>query len=359
MAVCAPADAQQSALMSRHEVAVANRPNAVCNDGTRPVFYFQPGIGDAGNKWVFWFEGGGGCSSDASCRARAENAHDLTSSADRPNASMIPEGILSTVPKVNPDFASYAHVYVHYCTSDMYAGDTERQIDGKPWQFRGAEVVQALLDQLTAQPIAGAPTLATATDVLVTGSSAGAQGVHNNLDRIAARLPQASVKGIADAGWSPLASQPYVAPGATPVRRDPAATFAYLNARPDESCLAANPTHPGDCLNEQFAFPYIATPMLVYADQKDPALLEGMNIRGGPQNPAEAAYVDVFAKSVRDTLAAEAPAYFAPDRNFHTVLPIPEYATVAIDGVTFGGVLHRWYFGIPGNVRIAASHPER
>ena len=272
---------------------------------------------------MFWFEGGGGCSTDAACEGRARDTRDLTTSDDRPAATMIPDGILSTLPSVSPDFAGYTHVFVHYCSSDMYAGDTVRFIDGQPWQFRGAEIVQALLDQLSTQSIGGAPTLATATDVLITGSSAGAQGVHNNLDRIAARLAPIRVKGIADAGWTPLATVPYAPPGTTATKRDPALTLAYLNAQPDASCVAANPTHAGDCLNEQFVFPYITTPMLIYADQRDPALLEGEGIRDGAQNQDQTDYVNGFAQSVRATLAAEVPAYFAADRNFHTDLPIP------------------------------------
>ena len=354
-----PAHADQSAPLTRQVIQMANWPAAICNDGTLPIFYFQPGSGDDRNKWVFWFEGGGGCSSDASCLARARNTRDLTTSADRSEPTMIPDGILSALRSVNPDFANYAHVYVHYCSSDMYAGDTVRFIDGQHWQFRGAEIVQALLDQLSTQSIGGAPTLATATDVLITGSSAGAQGVHNNLDRIAARLAPIHVKGIADAGWTPLMTVPYAPPGKTATHRDPAVTLAYLNAEPDASCVAANPTHPGDCLNEQFAFPYISTPMLVYADQRDPALLEGEGIRGGPQDQDQTDYVNGFAQSVRATLAAEVPAYFAPDRNFHTVLPIPDYASVAIGGVAFGQVLHDWYFQTPGPLKATApAHPD-
>jgi hypothetical protein len=354
-----PARADQSAPMSRHVIQMADWPAALCNDGTRPIFYFQPGSGADRNKWVFWFEGGGGCASDVACEARARDTHDLTSSTDRADPTMIPDGILSTLKSVNPDFATYAHVYVHYCSSDMYAGDTLRFIDGQHWQFRGAEIVQALLEQLMTQPIDGAPTLAAASEVLITGSSAGAQGVHNNLDRIAERLAPVQVKGIADAGWTPLATLPYAPPGQTASKRDPALTLAYLNAQPDASCLAANPAHAGDCLNEQFVFPYINTPMLVYADQRDPAILEGQGIRGGPQDQHQLDYVSSFAQSVRATLAAEVPAYFAADRNFHTDLPIPEYASVAIDGVSFGTILHDWYFGTPGPLKaISPPRPE-
>ena len=43
-----------------------------------------------------------------------------------------------------------------------------------------------------------------AAEVLVAGSSAGAMGVQNNLDRIAARLSWAKVRGAADSGYGCL-----------------------------------------------------------------------------------------------------------------------------------------------------------
>src|SRR3954466_10542263 len=92
-----PADAQRSAPMQRQEISTPGHPNALCNDGTLPILYFQPGSGDDRKKWVIYFQGGGGCATDGACLARSENNHELTSSQD-PNlpASIIPEGIIST-----------------------------------------------------------------------------------------------------------------------------------------------------------------------------------------------------------------------------------------------------------------------
>ena len=108
--------------------------------------------------------------------------------------------LLSTVPEVNPDFANYNHVFLHYCSSDAYAGDTQRRIGAATWQFRGREIVDAMLDQLSAPSDATAPSLKNATEVLVTGSSAGAMGVASNLDRMAGREHDGAELGRTGAG---------------------------------------------------------------------------------------------------------------------------------------------------------------
>src|SRR5262249_10025833 len=155
--------------------------------------------GEDRNKWLIYFQGGGGCASDQACLARAQANHELTSSIDDnlPN-SIVADGILSTVATVNPDFAGYNHVYLHYCSSDGYAGNGDRTIAGITWHFRGKEIVAATIDQLSAPRDPSLPLLKDATDVIIAGGSAGAWGVSNNLDRIAASLPKARVVGIAD-----------------------------------------------------------------------------------------------------------------------------------------------------------------
>jgi hypothetical protein len=54
------ADAERSALMQRQQISVAGLPNALCNDGTLPIVYFQAGTADDRNKWVIYLQGGGG-----------------------------------------------------------------------------------------------------------------------------------------------------------------------------------------------------------------------------------------------------------------------------------------------------------
>jgi hypothetical protein len=332
-------------------------PTALCNDGTLPVFYYQPGSGDDRNKWVILFQDGSGCTTDAACTTRGRgNRYFISGIGPDIPSTTIPDGILSTLPAVNPDFAHFNHVFLHYCSSDGYAGDTERVIDGTTWQFRGKVIVDALIEQLLTTSIDGRPTLAAATEVLIAGSSSGAMGVHNNLDRIAARLAPISVKGIADSAWVPPGIIPFQF-GTFAARPDQALAYAYFKARPDDSCVAANPKNPGGCLNEAFAFPFIATPMFVYADQRDTNILGMLGIAHSPTSDDEADYVTGYAARVRDTIRDEVPAYFAANVTIHNVLLWAQYAKVSEGGETLGGTLHRWYFGEPGDARVMAPGP--
>ena len=65
------ANAERSAPMSLVTISVPGMPNALCNDGSLPIVYFQAGSAADRNKWVIYLQGGGGCASDASCTGRA------------------------------------------------------------------------------------------------------------------------------------------------------------------------------------------------------------------------------------------------------------------------------------------------
>ena len=53
--------------------SAAARDNAVCLDGSVPVFYFRPGSGSGANKWHIFHEGGGWCTGPESCAMRARS----------------------------------------------------------------------------------------------------------------------------------------------------------------------------------------------------------------------------------------------------------------------------------------------
>ena len=135
--------------MIKQVIKVAARPKAVCNDGSAPIFYFSPGSGDDRNKWILFLQGGAGCMSDKVCAERQSKQQNLVTASAAP-ASKVDDGLLSTSKSVNLDFADFAHVYVHYCSSDFWAGDGERKIGGKTWQFRGHEIIDALLTSCSA-----------------------------------------------------------------------------------------------------------------------------------------------------------------------------------------------------------------
>jgi O-palmitoleoyl-L-serine hydrolase len=334
----------------KHEVKDARRRQAVCNDGSPAAFYVQAGKGADRNKWIVFFQGGAGCATDAACTARWTDQHNLMTTSGLPRQTVF-GGLLSSQSSENPDFGSFTRVLVHYCSSDAYAGDTERTVAGRTLQFRGHRIVDAVIEDLMDRSVVGTPTLREATDVIVAGSSAGAFGVHNNVDRIAERLSWAKVKGIADSGWVPDVKA--FGPGTIDVRPDEPAVLSYWNAQPDASCAAANPQQVARCLRETFVYPYLTTPTFVYADQRDPLFLGTLGVTP-PITAAMRAWVLQYGRTVRESLAG-VPAAFSPSLGGHTSLTGERFRGAVIDGHSLADTLAAWYFGRPGPVKLIAQ----
>jgi hypothetical protein len=332
----------------KHEVKDAARKKAVCNDGSPAAFYLRPGKDPDRNKWIVFLQGGGACGTDHDCSTRWKDEHNLMTSVGLPMRRQEP-GFLSDDEKENPDFARFTLVMVHYCSSDTYAGDGERTVDGRLLQFRGHRIIDAVLDDLMDRSIVGTPTLGEATEVLFAGTSAGAMGMHNNLDRVAGRLSWARMKGLSDSGWA-ADMQPF-GPGTLEVRPDGAALIQYSNAQPDESCVAANPNQKGRCLAVPFLFPYLKTPMFVYADQQDPVHLGTYGIMGRTTSPQQQDYVREYGRILREELE-KVPAVFSPSINVHTSLGTERFHSVSIEGHDLAETIGNWYFGRPGPMHL-------
>jgi hypothetical protein len=333
---------------------------AVCNDGSPAAYYFRPGRDADRNKWIIFLQGGGGCGTDSDCRKRWSDDHNLMTSAGLPMRRQ-EEGLFSTDEKENPDFARYAIVVLHYCSSDSYAGDAARTLDGRTIQFRGHRIVDAVLDDLMDSSVTGPQTLRQATEVMFAGTSAGGMGMHNSLDRVAARLSWARVKGVADSAWVPDVAR--LGAGTMDVPPYGAALVDYANAQPDESCAAANPSQKGRCLQEQFLYPYLTTPLFVYADQRDPVLLGTLGIMGAARSQQERDYIDNYGARLRDELK-DLPGVFSPSLNLHTSLGTDRFHSARIDGQDLATTLGNWYFDRPGPKRLiapaaAANGPTR
>jgi hypothetical protein len=334
----------------KHEVKDAAKRGAVCNDGSPAAFYLRPGKDPDRHKWIVFLQGGSGCATDADCSARWKDQRNLMTSLGLPRQRQEP-GLFSDDERENPDFARFTVAVIHYCSSDAFAGDTERRIDGRMFQFRGHRIVDAVVEDLQDRSVVGSPTLREATEVIIAGSSAGAWGAGNNVDRLAARLKWARVKCILDSGWAPEMT-PY-GPGTLQVRPTAPAAMNYWNAQADESCVAANPGQKGRCLSEAFLFPYLTTPVFIYADQRDPVILGAYGITGRPNSPEQQAYVDEYGRLVREVLA-KAPAAFSPSLGVHTSLGTERFHSAVIDGTTLADAIGRWYFGRPGPLNLIA-----
>lgn len=204
-------------------------PDALCNDGTPAILYFRPYAGAANeNKWVINLHGGGACSSGPSCAARWCNCDStdacpfaaVTTTFNRltmTNASppQKPAGGFSlrggTGAQTNP-YGDYNQVELSYCSSDAWRGTiravpltTVNPVSGEDvtftLHFLGAKILDADLAWLRQDGAPGLvytlggastalPDLDEATEVIVTGDSAGGSGVITNLDYITDTLKQ-------------------------------------------------------------------------------------------------------------------------------------------------------------------------
>ncbi len=323
--------------------------NAVCNDGTPAAYYFRRGQGTGSQRWVIHLQGGGMCSSVETCQQRSMSTPSLMTSNGLP-LTRTGSGVQAPSAYDNPDFFNANHVYVHYCSSDLWSGDREATAESGGWHFRGARIVRAVLDDLMNPAITPSPNLADATEVLFSGSSAGGAGVMVNLDWVADRLPHAVVRGLNDAGWA-VDMRPYDR-AILSLLAQTQQGYALWQGVVDASCAAANPGAEGRCYTA-YAYPYISTPLFVQQAQFDRAILRLLGVTP-PFDDQERAYMLEFAAMVRQSLEP-VPAAFSPATATHGIVVNEQFWSLRIAGHSLRDVVGNWFFARPGPIKLIES----
>lgn len=306
---------------------VLNAPGAVCNDGTPALMYVRAARagatepdGPSANRWVIHFEGGGGCTTFEDCVARwcgvgFYTAHQMSSTWE---GETINRGGLLSRNAVNR-LGDRNLVMLNYCSSDGWRGrksdavlrSTEDPSKAVSLHYQGATITDAAFDALE-RGVAGMPKLTDATDVLISGDSAGASAVRQHLDRLAARLKAKNaavrVRGNMEATFFPDFNGKQGFPPGDP-RDPPYATksakyanieVALTNSQLDDSCLAA---HQGAsaylCADNGFVeLNHITTPFFQIQDLNDPGMLEDLEDAGVTATPA------AIAQGMHDQITA-------------------------------------------------------
>ncbi len=281
-------------------------PGVTCNDGTTPAAYVRRATNVANrDNWIIFLQGGGSCGSGEECLERWQSFQSnygiQKMSTSIPAATWnawhpamgapngwtlqganyaVPNGIVGSGifngAAGNP-FSAWNKVFLNYCSSDSWIGQqpgyatTGTDNLGTPpvlpgtvssytIPFQGALIFDALINDLRAgvnycKPEGGCETLRSlnqAGTVLLTGSSAGGNGVKHNLDRFRAQQNaingNTEVRGVIDAVATPDPGlYPWPVPPATftsaQERIEHEWNDVYLPmwmARVDDSCLALN-----------------------------------------------------------------------------------------------------------------------
>ena len=181
-------------------------PDAVCLDGSRAGISYRSAAGGtnpvvkAANKkrWVIYFEGGGWCFSAADCVLRARSPLGTnTSKPGKPPRVPVDHGNVGAVVdpccSVSTDFCDYNKVFFHYCDGASFVGGSVRSLSlpaepgasAYPRQVysAGRAIVAAGLQVLIDEHKLGE-----ATDVLLTGFSAGGLAALLNAETVRSAL---------------------------------------------------------------------------------------------------------------------------------------------------------------------------
>lgn len=349
---------QPADYMDRYVIDQAAHPNAVCNDGSTPVFYFRRGVGEGADKWVIWFKGGGAAWSQETYKTRGpfvtssmpwmtEAYARLGTTGNANSADGEADGILSYLPETNPDFYNWNHVYMVYCSSDSWTGNRPASPQTGGVHFQGANIAVAIFAALADPDIIPAPNLADAKQILVTGSSAGANGVRAHADRLALEWEYADVRAVADAGNFNFVTEQQIA-ASEKVQRE---QYEMWQPTLDQSCVQA---HQADgeawrCLSGGYLIEnrFISTPLFLHQDQSDKKIVEALNDMGA--DPA--ADLPAISAGIRELLS-DWEGVFSPNAIRHIIINEARFNRQMIDGYTMAQALGNWYFGRSGPVSL-------
>lgn len=162
-------------------------PDTKCRDGSPAGIALSKN--SASKKVMFYFEGGGACFDALTCLISPGNTN-LELFREEKRA-----GVFNRAMAQNP-VGDWNFVYVPYCTGDTHGGTrSDVVIEGVQGlnHFVGYLNVQKFLQRVV-------PTFHDATDVLITGISAGGFGAAQNAVSIARAFPGAHLSVIDDSG---------------------------------------------------------------------------------------------------------------------------------------------------------------
>lgn len=182
--------------------------------------------------------------------------------------------IFSPDENINPAFHDFAHLYVPYCSSDLYSGTRNASTETNGRVFYGKHIIQAIIDDLIADNW-----IQQAEKVVLIGTSAGGSGVFVNCDMVAEKIqaatsPSPDIKCVADGPFSPQAA---LLDDLDCSDNDDANINFYEehNAVPDQSCLD-QAADSSICLSLALSYSYISTPMMVLGSATDTNTLKNV-----------------------------------------------------------------------------------
>ncbi len=329
---------------SKFEVKEAVEREALCNDGSPAAFYFRPSQTES-NNWKIHLQGGGDCSTEEDCQLRASITADtvsgnaqldfdevflpFTSSTEYPD-SLDLEGIFSLDLNLNPEFGTYNHVFIPYCSSDSHFGDRNESADTFGFQFKGKKIVDAVIEDLLDSSILGENNLQNSELVVISGTSAGGRGVQQNLDRMAALIPHDNVYGVLDSSYFTRYFLTEEERLGLALRQS-----TLWNGQYDDSCVnfvGQDSKHL--CDRVELISDVVQTAVFIYMDQHDEVAI-GSNTD----------QLDEFAQHTREELQTLCGVYSGQHGYHGSIRSDERFFNATVSGLSFHDVLLNWLTG--------------
>jgi len=212
-------------------------------------------------SWIIHFQGGGWCASLQDCanRAKTELGSSKTWPSDElPGNDGGAHGFLNTNNSINPRFYDWNMVRFEYCDGASFSGYAEHPVvvDDKLIYFRGETIVRESFKELMSKG------LDQATEIIITGCSAGGLAVYLHLDWIRSQFPShVRIAGVSDSGFFMDLPDWNGQPAYSPLYHT---VFAMQNVSfVNEDCLQANSNATYLCFFAQYTLPHIKTPLFI------------------------------------------------------------------------------------------------
>lgn len=168
----------------RVDQATADKFGAKSLDGSVPAYYFAPAVNaSTKNRWVLYFKGGGWCIDDESCAARAKS--ELGSSKGLAATFEFEAGFSSSDCSLNEVFCDANRVILWYTDGGSFTGNAAAPavVNGDQVWYRGHPNLQAIIESLKTNHGLGE-----ATEVLISGGSAGGLASYLHADEVKAMI---------------------------------------------------------------------------------------------------------------------------------------------------------------------------
>jgi hypothetical protein len=297
------------------------------------------------NKWTIHIEGGGLCATAEDCEKRSTT--DLGSSKNW-RADFDGLAIFSSNKLLNPDFYEWNHVFIPYCSGDLWSGTvTKPSPTTFNFYFSGHLNLAAVLDYLTENHELGS-----ASNVILSGASAGGIGTFNNIDFVTKKLSWARVDGNPWAGWYfPQVQTYYEWQHHLPINYSCKDLYMLYSSYVNEDCAQDHKDDPWYCgpLHVDQVYSYVKTPLYVAENMFDSNQLYGA--LGCPrENTTETnMYMLYDGMKMRESIemvlkSPKKDGLYMPSCLSHVGTPYEFNASPRINGVNFAESLGDWYF---------------